>query len=274
MYGPVLVATMLSPLLLLLVATFLLPLARIITSSLGGEQGFAGEYVTISRNPVFWVVLRRTFVTAGLVTLVCLLAAYPTAEMINRAPSRVRPILLALIIIPLWSSVIARTYAWFGIFRRDGVYDQLASFLGTGQQGLLFTTPAVLVGMVHVMLPLLILPLYAAVLRFDENLSNASLSLGAGRVRTLLQVKLPVLAPQLAASSAAIFILSLGFFITPAVLGGPRASMISNLVYQQVFDRVDFPRGNALGMVLLVTTLAILAVMAVLVRWLRRYVSR
>jgi putative spermidine/putrescine transport system permease protein len=273
-YSPLLLAALLTPMLALLTTTFYVPLGNVVASSFGGAGGFANEYKTVVSNPVFWVVLRRTFVTAALVTGICLLAAYPVAEMIRNAPPRARTLLLALVIVPLWSGVIPRTYAWFGIFRQDGVYAELTSWLSGDRSGLLFTTTAVLIGMVHVMLPLMVLPVYAAVLRYDDNLSKASLSLGATPLRTLRQVKLPVLGPQLAAASVAVFVLSLGFFITPAVLGGPRASMISNLVYQQIFDRVDFPRGNALGMVLLVTTLGILAVAAALARVFRRYAAR
>jgi putative spermidine/putrescine transport system permease protein len=266
MYGPLLLLAMMFPLTALLAAAFVIPMASAVASSLTGTQNFGGEYQIVAGSGIFWVVLIRTFYMAALVTAICMLLAYPTAEMINRAGSRLKPLLLALVLVPLWSSVIARTYAWFGMFRSEGVVDKLFVFLGLGHRELLFSQTAVIVGMVHVMLPLLLLPVYAAVVRYDENLTLASLSLGANRLSTMIRVKLPVLAPQLLASAAAIFILSLAFYITPSVLGGPHSQMISNLVSQQVFDRFDFSRANALGVALLVSTLVVLAAVGLTLR--------
>ena len=152
----------------------------------------------------------------------------------------------------------------------DGILDNVVGWFGFGAQSVLFTWPAVIVGMVHVMLPFLILPLFAALKRYDDRLSQASLSLGASRLRTFVQVKLPVLSPQLAAGTIAIFILSLGFYITPAVLGGPRTQMISNLIAQQVFQRFDVQRGYAIGTILIFTTLLTLAVLGGGVQLVRR----
>jgi ABC-type spermidine/putrescine transport system permease subunit I len=224
------------------------------------------------RTPVFWLVLRRTFSTAATVSVICLLVAYPIAELIMLASRRLQPFLLALVIVPLWSSTVARTYSWVGVFQRNGLVDRVAALFGAGPQQMLFTRPVVVVGMVHVMLPFLVLPVYAALQRYDQSLTKASLSLGAGQVRTLVRVKLPVLAPQLISAGVAVFIVSLGFFITPAVLGGPSSQMISNLIYQQVYTTFDLPRGYAICVILVVTTLATLGVLALLVTLVRRSV--
>ena len=157
------------------------------------------------------------------------------------------------------------------MFQNNGVLYRIAEAFGRGPLQLLYTRTAVVVGMVHVMLPLVLLPTYAAVRGYDERLSRASLSLGAGQLRTLVRVKLPVLAPQIAAAATAVFILSLGFFVTPAVLGGPRSQLISSLISQQVFQTFNLSRAQAMSMVLLVTALAMLAILGAGVRLLRRY---
>jgi putative spermidine/putrescine transport system permease protein len=271
MYGPVLLGALLLPYGVLLAVGFAYPLISAIQGSFGGEDGTGQAYSDIFGDPLFWTVLGRTFRTAALVALICVVIAYPTAELIHRAPGRLRPLLLALVVIPLWSSVIARTYGWVGVFQNNGVLDRIADLFGAGPLRLLYTPTAVVVGMVHVMLPLVLLPTYAAVRGYDERLSLASLSLGAGKVRTLLRVKLPVLAPQLAAAATGVFILSLGFFVTPAVLGGPRSQLVSSLISQQVFQTFNLSRAHAMSMVLLVAALAMLALLGAGVRLLRRY---
>ena len=270
LYGPLLLSLLLLPFAMLLALGMAYPLAGALASSLsaGGELGL--QYALVAGDRIFWLILHRTLYTAATVSVLCVLIAYPIAECINRATRRFQPLLLALVVIPLWSSAVARTYSWVGIFRRDGVLDSVVGWFGMGPQYLLFTWPAVITGMVHVMLPFLILPLYAALRRYDHRLSQASLSLGASRLRTFLQVKLPVLAPQLAAGTTAIFILSLGFYITPAVLGGPRTQMISNLIAQQVFQRYDVPRGYAIAAILILTTLVTLLVLGGGVQLVRR----
>ena len=261
LYGPLVIGLLLFPFAALLTLGLIYPMVNAVIESLTIATEFGGEYETLASNRIFWIILRRTLLTAGAVSVLCLLIAYPIAGFIDGAARRLRPVLLVLVVVPLWSSAVARTYAWVGILRRDGIVDSIAIWFGLGHQMVLFTWTAVIVGMVHVMLPFLVLPIYAALHRYDHRLSQASLSLGASRLRTLVQVKLPVLAPQLAAGTIAIFILSLGFYITPALLGGPRAQLISNLVAQQVFQRFDVPRGYAIATILVFTTLLTLAVL-------------
>ena len=270
LYGPLLLSLLLLPFAALLAFGMAYPLANALGSSLSAGGEFGLQYRLVAGDRIFWLILHRTLYTAATVSVLCVLIAYPIAECIDRAARRFQPVLLALVVIPLWSSAVARTYSWVGIFRRDGVLDSVVGWFGMGPQYVLFTWPAVITGMVHVMLPFLILPLYAALRRYDHRLSQASLSLGASRLRTFLQVKLPVLAPQLAAGATAIFILSLGFYITPAVLGGPRTQMISNLIAQQVFQRYDVPRGYAIAAILIFTTLVTLLVLGGGVQLVRR----
>jgi mannopine transport system permease protein len=260
MYGPLLTACLFAPFVVLLGFGFIYPLSQAVRTSLQGPHTGAA-YGALVHDSTFWLVFRRTFQTAFLVAVICVVVAYPTAEFIRRMPARIRPLLLALVIVPLWSSTIARTYSWVGIFIKNGLADRVASRFGHGPLMLLYTQFAVTVGMVHVLLPLVLLPVYAAVRNYDERLSHASRSLGAGAIRTLVRVKLPVLAPPLFASAAAVFVIALGFFITPAVLGGPTSLLISNLISQQVFQTYDLARGDAMGILLVGAVLLSLLVL-------------
>src|SRR5262249_37083358 len=150
--------------------------------------------------------------------------------------------------------------------------DSIAHLVGAGNQMLLYSKTAVIVGMVHVLLPIFILSLYTAVRNYDTRLSLASFSLGAGRWRTLLMVKIPVLAPAILAATTSIFVISLGFFVTPALLGGSRFQLMSTLVSQQVVQRYDIPRAEAMSVVLLVAALAALTLAGCLYSLLRRRV--
>jgi mannopine transport system permease protein len=266
LYGPLLLTALLAPFLVVVGLGLGYPLYRSVTGSL---EDSGAAYRALADDPVFAATLWRTLRTAGMVSLLALLIGYPTAEAVHRARPRWRPLLLAAIVVPLGSSVIARTYGWVGVFQRNGLLDRLAGLFGAGEQQALYTQLAVTVGMLHVLLPILLLPTYVAVSRYDQRLDFASRSLGAGRFRTLLRVKLPTLAPQLIASTALVFVLSLGFFITPAVLGGPSSQLVSRLISQQVLQRFDLPRAQAMSIVLLLATLATLLVVGLLASLVR-----
>jgi ABC-type spermidine/putrescine transport system permease subunit I len=271
--NPALCLCLLVPLLGLLTIGFFLPVGQAVVDSVGSGRNFGVQYRAVAHNAVFWLILRRTFETAGVVTAISVVLAYPAAELINRARPRLQPVLLAVVVVPLWSSSVARTYGWLGIFERGGLADTLSRAVGGGYLGLLFTRTIVIIGMVHVMLPYVLLPIYAGLRRYDERLTRASTSLGAGPLRTLFSVKLPMLAPQIVAAATAVFIISLGFFITPAILGGANGQMISNIIYQQVTG-VEFNINSAYAMsvVLLGATLAVLVVFGGVVGILRRQV--
>jgi ABC-type spermidine/putrescine transport system permease subunit I len=261
MFGPLLLSCLLAPYLVVLALGLGSSIVSGLWVSLTGGAHFGDAYQALIVDPVFWHTLLRTLTVSGLISLTCLLIAYPTAEFINHSPSNLRPILLAFVVVPLWSSAIARTYGWVGVFIRGGAIDRLAALFGHGPLELLYTQLAVFVGMVHVMLPFCLLPVYVAVSRYDRRLSLASLSLGAGQLRSLLLVKIPLLGPSLLASTVAVFILSLGFYTTPAILGQPSSQFVSNLIAQQVFERFDLARGEAMGAVLILSVAVTLAVL-------------
>jgi ABC-type spermidine/putrescine transport system permease subunit I len=257
------------PLLALLLLGFAFPLVRAVRDSVGAKTGDR-PYADLAGDRAFWQVLRRTIETGAVVSIICLIVGYPTAEFIAGAPPHVGPILLGMVVVPFWSSVVARTYGWYGVFVKDGPVDAIAHLLGGGNQMLLYSRTAVIVGMVHVLLPILVLAVYAAVRNYDARLSLASFSLGAGRLRTLFLVKLPVLAPSILAATTGVFVLALGFFVTPALLGGSESQLMSTLVSQQVLLRYDLPRAEAMSVVLLLAALSTLALAGAIYALLRR----
>lgn len=260
MYTGGLLLALLVPIGALLVVGVGIPIVRAVVDSVRSDPTGQSAYSALFDDPVYWRVLLRTVLTGAATTLVAFLLAYPTAELIVRSSATTRLLLLGMVLVPLWSATVARTYGWVGILVRDGLADRTAAVFGAGPLQLLYTRGAVWIGMIHALVPLLILPAYAALRRYDESLTRASLSLGAGRMRTLMLVKLPVLAPALLAACAAVFVLALGFFETPALLGGPTSQLVSNLIAQQVFSRFDMPRAEAMSLTLLVAALAALAV--------------
>jgi mannopine transport system permease protein len=273
LYGPLLLLALLLPFVTLIAVGLGYPIVHAVVESLTATGESAHAYKRVTQDPVFFPTLVRTLKVAALVSGVSVIVGYPTAEFIHRAPTRIRPMLLLAVIIPLWSSSIARTYGWVGVFEHGGLADRVAGWFGGSPLQLLYTQTAVVVGMVHVLMPILLLPTYVAVARFDERLDFASRSLGAGRLRTLWRVKLPALAPQLIASTTLVFVIALGFYITPAVLGGPTSQLVSRLISDQIFQRFDVPRAEAMSVFLLGATLAVLAgagLLAVVVRRRRR----
>lgn len=272
LYSRLFLAVLLAPFVAVLLLGLGVPLFQTAENTLWAHpDGFGAPYAAVIENRVFWIVIRQTLRISAIVALTCAVLAYPTAELIARSSPRWRLALLMLVLVPLWSSTIARTYAWVGIFIRNGVIDRIWIALGGGEPlQLLFSEFAVYVGMVHVLFPFVLLPVYAAVSSYPSELTDASLSLGAGRLRTLVLVKLPVLAPQILAPTVAVFVLAIGFFITPAMLGGPRSQLISNLIAQQILQRFDLARGQAMSLMLLFLTVLVLAVAGLVAHRVRK----
>jgi ABC-type spermidine/putrescine transport system permease subunit I len=206
---------------------------------------------------VLWLTIKISF----MVTLISLLLGYPVAYLLARLERSRSNLLMILVLLPLWTSILVRTYAWMVLLGRQGLINQLLISIGLIDEPikLLNTTFAVYVAMVHVLLPLMILPLYGVMRGIDENLLRAAQGLGARPRSVFRQVVLPLSLPGIAAGCLLVFILSLGFFITPALVGGPQDLMIAVLIQQQV-DLINWPFASALAVVLLAAALAIFAI--------------
>ena len=205
-----------------------------------------------------------TFEISILVTVLALLLGYPLAYLMSQLPPRWAGICLIFVLVPFWTSILVRTYAWLVLLQRRGVINQTLVDLGLidAPLRLVHNYTGTVIGMLHIMLPFMILPLYASLRTVDRNYMRAASSLGASPVRAFWTVFFPLSLPGVFAGSLLVFILSLGFYVTPALLGGGRVMMVSMKIQQNAGLYFDWGAASALGVVLLVVTLFIFWVLS------------
>ncbi len=249
------------PLLLYLVVLYALPVAGMMLRSVTEPHWTIDNFAELVSAPVYAKVLWITVRISLVVTVAVLLLGYPVAYLLARLPPARSNLLMILVLLPFWSSILVRSYAWMVLLGRTGIINQLLQWLGVIDTPLklLNTTLAVYVAMVHVLLPFMILPLFASLRGIDPNLLRAGSSLGATPAAVFRQIVLPLSLPGISAGCLLVFILSLGFYITPALVGGPRDLMMAILIQQQI-DHFHWPLGSALGVVLLAAALGTFAV--------------
>jgi spermidine/putrescine transport system permease protein len=215
-------------------------------------------------DPLYARIFLNSARIAATVTLLAILVAYPAAYAISRAPRSRQPILLFFAVLPFWSNYLIRTYAWIVLLNREGLINNVLRWGGYEGEPLsmLYSEGAVIIGLVYNYLPFVILAIYSSLSRLDMSLVEASRDLGAGPIRTFLRVTLPLTLPGVAAGGVFVFVLSIGNFVTPALLGGGRFQMIGNLVYDQFLTANDWPFGAALGMILIAIMIVLLTLQA------------
>jgi putative spermidine/putrescine transport system permease protein len=218
------------------------------------------NYLVFAQSSVYGRTLWTTFQTAAVVTAACLLLGYPYAYAMHHAGGRGATVLAVLVLLPFWSSPLVRSFAWAALLEENGIINGLVMRLGITEAPLplMRNTFGVTVGMSHILLPFMVLPLYAAMRRVDPDLVAAAQSLGARPGRAFRRVFLPLSLPGVLAGSLLVFVLSLGFFIVPAMLGSPRNAMFSELIVTEVTLLLKFGVGSAMAMVLLAITLGLL----------------
>ncbi|HEY7601353.1 MAG TPA: ABC transporter permease [Methylomirabilota bacterium] len=255
-------ALLLAPAALFLGAWFLLPLAQLFRLSLGGREGPLHAYREVLGSVVYQRVFLNTLLVALVVTIVCLALAYPTAFVLARLRGGLRAVAFYCVLVPFWISLLVRTYAWMLLLGTQGPVNAALITVGLVNQPLplLFNTTGVLIGMVHVLLPYAILPIYAAMVKVDERLLLASDGLGAPPAITFRRVYLPLTLPGVTAGAVFVFLLGLGFFVTPALLGGLGNLMVATLVETLVNERLAWALAAAASFTLLGTILVLLAV--------------
>jgi putative spermidine/putrescine transport system permease protein len=247
---------LLAPTLLLLLVFFVYPLAVVLSRSFTDPSFGLENYTALWESRAFRAVMRNTFVIAAWTTVISLVLAYPVAYQLATLPARWARLLLLLTLVPLFTAILARLYAWTILLGNQGMVNDVlvATGITDSPVDLLFTRTAVVVGMVHVMLPYMILVLYSTMVGIDRSLLDAARSLGASRLQTFRRVFLPLSMPGVYAGCLLVFILSLGFFITPAVLGGPGDLTIATFVQQEVAI-LKWGAATAMSVVLVVVTL-------------------
>ncbi len=256
-----------APAVLWLVAFMIVPCALILLFAFFERGVFGGidynfNFGNFARvaDPLYAGIFLRSARIALTAAGLAILIAYPAAYAITRAPASRQPILLFFAVLPFWSNYLIRTYAWIVLLNREGLVNNLLQALGYHGEPLsmLYTEGAVITGLVYNYLPFVILAIYSTLSRLNPELIEASRDLGAGPVRTFLKVTLPLSLSGVAAGGVFVFILSIGNFVTPALLGGGRFQMVGNLVYDQFLSANDWPFGAALGMVLITLMIVLL----------------
>lgn len=219
------------------------------------------HYARFFQSTLYVRVLWNTFEIAGTATVFALLICYPFAWWLGRVvPVRWQTALLMSVIILFWTSFLIRTYAWIGILQERGLLDLTVMALGLSEEplGVLFTRTAVIIGFVHVFLPLMLLPIYAAVRNLDPNLLLAAQDLGATTVRTFLRVTLPLTMTGVLTGILLFFTPTFGAFVTPLLLGSTESIMIGNVIETQFGEAFNWPYGSALSCIVVVTVVGLL----------------
>jgi putative spermidine/putrescine transport system permease protein len=241
------------PALFLMACVFIYPVGGLLLRSVSEPVWGLQNFHELLEQPVYFNALINTVIISGSVTLICLLAGYPLAYTIARASGRVQRLLIFAVLIPFWSSILVRTFAWLVLLQSRGVVNRTLINLGIIDSPIIMVhnRVGVLVGMVHILLPFMVLPLYAVMVRIDASYTHAASSLGAPPVRNFLRVYLPLSWPGIINGTVLVFVMGLGYFITPALLGGPGDTMIAQLIETEVGSLGRWGVAGALALVLL-----------------------
>lgn len=252
------------PLALLFVVLVLVPLALTLLLSFaqfdynkGIQPGYTlSQYAEVLTDSYFLEIFWRTFWISALTTLICALIGLPEAYVLSRMRKPWRSVFLLVVLSPLLISLVVRAFGWSLLLGPNGPLGAAAAALGLGP--LLYTPTAVIIGLVHVMLPFMVIPVWTSLQKLDPTIEQAAYSLNASRTQTLLRVVLPQTAPGLLSGCLIVFGLSASSFAIPALLGGRRLKMVATIVYDEFLTELNWPLGAAIAVILLAANLAIM----------------
>lgn len=258
---------LLLPAVLFVLAFFLYPLIYVASRSVPGLS--LENYVLIFTTPVYLKVILLTFKTSCIVTIICLLIAYPYAYAMTRAGPWVLAALSIALLLPFWVSLLLRSFAWMILLQDTGLINRMLIDAGVINKpvSLIRNTLGVSIGMTHILLPYVVLPLYAVMRRIDPTLMEAASISGATPARQFFRVFFPLSLPGVYAGALLAFTLGLGFYITPALLGGARDTMIGQLIAGQISEQLNFGMGSAMAVVLLVLTAMAFVIFGLVLRF-------
>lgn len=255
-----------APALALFALMVLLPLALTAALSFqrfshdtGVQGGFTlAAYATVLGDSFYWEVFGRTGWVALLATLICVAVGAPEAYILSRMRPPWRSVFLMVILAPLLVSVVVRAFGWSLVLGPAGFVNQFFEWVGIGRVRMLYTPIAVVVALVHVMLPFMVIPIWTSLQKLDPMVENAALSLGASRFTVLRRVVLPQVLPGLLSGSLIVFALSASALAIPGLLGGRRLKMVATLIYDEYLHELNWPLGAAIAVALLVVNLAVM----------------
>jgi len=244
------------PALLLLAVLFVFPIIKFLLISVFDPTFTLDNFVRAFTRPVYLRIFWKTFEISLMTTLGALFLGYPVAYLFANVPTRVRNILLPLVLFPFWTNILVRMYAWMALLGHNGVINQLlvnGNLIGEPLP-LLFNRFSVLVGMIHFMLPYMILTLYSVMSGIPNELMQAAASLGSPPWKRFYRIYLPLSMPGVGAGCLLVFILAIAFFVTPALLGSIRETMISQVIEREISEAFNWGFGAALSLILIVIT--------------------
>lgn len=258
------------PALLIVGLLMVAPIAWLLSMSFFGQNGELSleNYRLFFGEPVYRDMFLNTFQIAFIVTAITVLVGYPVAYLLAILPSRWSGLLMLAVLMPFWTSGLVRTFAWIIILQRNGVANSLLIWMGIVDRPipLVYNMMGVIVGMVHIMVPFLILPLYASMKAIDGNLMRAAANLGSTPSHAFRKVFLPLSMPGLIAGTIMVFVMCLGYYITPSILGGGKIKMIAQRIEESLSLYPTWGPAAALAVLLLAMTAICLGTSLVLVR--------
>jgi putative spermidine/putrescine transport system permease protein/spermidine/putrescine transport system permease protein len=257
-----LLLSLVTPALLAVAAIVFIPVGWLFYLSFLGDDGQFSlqHYARMIEYKSYARVFVTTFEVSILTTLICILIGYPLAYFLAMLPARAAGFFMLAVLLPFWTSLLVRTYAWLVLLQKNGILNDFAISVGLWDAPikLVHNLTGTLIGMAHIMLPFLVLPLYSSMRKIERDLMQAAANLGATPAQAFWQVYFPLSLSGMVAGSLIVFVLCLGFYVTPAVLGGGRVVMVSTQITAILENQYDWGAASALGVVLLVATLVIL----------------
>ena len=253
-----------TPAVLAVIAIVVIPVGWLFYLSFTGSDG-QFSFVNYQKM-IEYKSYARTFVTTFkvsiLTTLICIMIGYPLAYFLAMLPERLAGFFMLAVLLPFWTSLLVRTYAWLVLLQKNGILNDFAMSIGLWDSPLklVHNLTGTLIGMAHIMLPFLVLPLYGSMRKIQRDLMHAAANLGASPAQAFWKVYFPMSLSGMVAGSLIVFVLCLGFYVTPAVLGGGRVVMVATQITAILENQYDWGAASALGVVLLVVTMIILTV--------------
>jgi putative spermidine/putrescine transport system permease protein len=256
-----------APALLLFAALLVVPLVLTAVLSFNVYDPVTGpkageftleHYALIFTDSYYYGIFWRTFWISGLVALICVAIGTPEAYVLSRMRNPWRSVLLLVVLAPLLVSVVVRAFGWSMLLGPEGLVNGLLGLVGIGPIKMLYTETAVVIALVHVMLPFMVIPVWTSLQKLDPGVENAALSLKASPFTTLRRIVLPQVMPGILSGSLIVFGLSASSFAIPGLLGGRRLKMVATVVYDEYLHELNWPLGAAVALVLLVANLVVM----------------
>jgi len=246
---------LLVPLLLTVILSF-----NTFDTDLGPQSGtFTLEhYVAVLTDLYYYAIFWRTFWIAGLVTLICIVVGAPEAYILNRMRKPWRSIMLLVVLAPLMISVVVRAFGWSMLLGPEGLINGVLAAFGWEPVKLLYTEAAIVIALVHVMLPFMVIPVWTSLQKLDQGVANAALSLGASPLTVVRRIILPQVMPGILSGSLIVFGLSASSFAIPGLLGGRRLKMMATLIYDEYLHELNWPLGATIALLLLLANLVVM----------------